>query len=155
MKKKDKRRSRRYGTKEPSIFGVGRHSHVSTTTKNSFSVIPIVANYQDLFTDKVGNNAAYSFWRKKVSERVKDPEKRELLAPVVPPHSFGCKRPSQEQYFYEIFNQDNVDLVDINLNPVTEITPKGLKTTEKEFEFDVLILATGARAGAQSRQMRN
>ena len=86
---------------------------------------------------------------------MKDPEKRELLAPVVPPHSFGCKRPSQEQYFYEIFNQDNVDLVDINLNPVTEITPKGLKTTEKEFEFDVLILATGARAGAQSRQMRN
>lgn len=75
---------------------------------------------------------------------MKDPKKRELLAPVVPPHPFGCRRPCQEQSFYEIFNQDNVDLVDINANPIIEITPKGVKTMEKEYEFDVLVLATGA-----------
>ena len=106
----------------------------------------IVANYQDLFTDKDSNNAAYAFWRKKVSERVKDPKKQELLAPAVPPHPFGCKRPCQEQHFYEIFNQDNVDLVDINTSPILEITPKGVKTKEKEYELDVLVLATGTRA---------
>ncbi|KAF8553192.1 cyclohexanone monooxygenase [Imleria badia] len=102
-----------------------------------------LANYQDLLIDKDSNDAAYAFWRKKVGERVKDPRKRELLAPAIPPHPFGCKRPSQEQHFYEIFNQDNVDLVDINANPILEITPKGVKTKEKEFEFDVLVLATG------------
>ena len=102
-----------------------------------------VANYQDLFYDKDTNDAVYTFWRKKVAERVKDPKKRELLAPAVPPHPIGCKRPSLEQYFYEIFNQDNVDLVDINASPILEITPKGVKTTEKEYEFDVLVLATG------------
>ena len=79
---------------------------------------------------------------------MKDPKKREILAPAVPPHPFGCKRPCQEQYFYEIFNQDNVDLVDINANPITEITQKGLKTKGNEYELDVLVLATGARAGA-------
>ncbi|KAF8553191.1 cyclohexanone monooxygenase [Imleria badia] len=101
-----------------------------------------LANYQDLLTDKDSNDVAYAFWRKKVSERVEDPKKRELLAPAVPPHPFGCRRPCQEQYFYEIFNQDNVDLVDISANPTFEITPKGVKTKEKEYEFDVLVLAT-------------
>ena len=107
----------------------------------------IVANYQDLLSDKDSNDAAYAFWRKKVGERVKDPIKCELLAPVLPPHPFGCKRPCQEQYFYEIFNQGNIDLVDISANPILEITPQGVKTTENEYELDVLILATGARAG--------
>ena len=115
----------------------------------------IVANYEDLLIDKDSNDTAYAFWRKKVSERVKDPIKRELLAPAVPPHPFGCKRPCQEQYFYEIFNQDNVDLIDINVNPILEITPKGVKTAEKEYEFDVLVLATGARAVEPSYQMRS
>lgn len=105
-----------------------------------------MANYQDLFLDKESNDAAYAFWRKKVSERVKDPKKRDLLAPAVPPHPFGCKRPCQEQYFYEIFNQDNVDIIDMNASPILEITPKGVKTTNEEYEFDVLVLATGACA---------
>ncbi|KAI9458454.1 cyclohexanone monooxygenase [Boletus coccyginus] len=102
-----------------------------------------LANYQDLLIDKDSNDAAYAFWRRKVSERIKDHKKRELLAPTIPPHPFGCKRPSQEQHYYEIFNQDNVDVVDIKANPILEITPKGVKTTEKEYELDVLILATG------------
>lgn len=105
----------------------------------------IAANYQDLLYDKPSNDLAYAFWRKKVRERVKDPRKCELLAPAVPPHPFGCKRPSLEQYVYEIFDQDNVDIVDINADPILEITPKGVKTTEREHELDVLILATGER----------
>ena len=115
----------------------------------------IVANYQDLLVDKDSNDASYAFWRKKVSERVKDPIKRELLAPTVAPHPFGCKRPCLEQSFYEVFNQDNVDLVDVNVNPILEITPKGVKTTDKEYELDVLILATGARVEEPPHQTRS
>ncbi|KAG9311543.1 cyclohexanone monooxygenase [Chiua virens] len=102
-----------------------------------------LSNYQDILINKESNNATYTFWRKKVGERIKDSKKRELLAPTVPPHPFGCKRPSQEQCFYEVFNQDNVDIVDINAKPILEITPKGVRTTDKEYELDVLILATG------------
>ncbi|KIJ64835.1 hypothetical protein HYDPIDRAFT_131981 [Hydnomerulius pinastri MD-312] len=102
-----------------------------------------LGNYEDIIIDKACNDEVYAFWRKKVCERVKDPKKRELLAPLVPPHPFGCKRPCLEQYFYEIFNQDNVDLVDINASPILEITPKGVRTTKEEYEFDVLVLATG------------
>lgn len=86
---------------------------------------------------------AYAFWRRKVSERIKDPEKRDLLAPAVAPHPIGSKRQSLEQNFYEILNQDNVDLVDLNATPILEIRENGLKTANKEYEFDVLIFATG------------
>ena len=88
---------------------------------------------------------AYEFWRKKVSERIKNPEKRALLAPEVPPHPIASKRHSLEQTFYEVFNQDNVDLVDVNATPILEINESGLKTANKEYELDVLIFATGAQ----------
>ena len=104
----------------------------------------VVSNYQDVTFNKASNHVVYAFWRRKVSERIKDPKKRALLAPEVPPHPFGTKRPSQEQNFYEIFNQDNVDLVDIRATPILEIHENGLKTVDREYEFDVLVLATGA-----------
>ena len=97
-----------------------------------------------MLLDRAGNDVAYAFWRRKVSERIKDPEKRALLAPEVAPHLFGAKRPSLEQRFYETFNQDNVDLVDIKGRPILEIHENGLKTADKEYEFDVLVFATGA-----------
>jgi cation diffusion facilitator CzcD-associated flavoprotein CzcO len=34
-------------------------------------------------------------------------------------------------------------LVDLKETPIERITPKGIKTTEKEYEFDVIIYATG------------
>ncbi|KAG9311516.1 hypothetical protein JVU11DRAFT_7719 [Chiua virens] len=100
-------------------------------------------NYQDILLNMESNAAAYAFWRKKVGERVKDPRKRKLLAPAVPPHPIGVKRQSLELNFYEVFNQDNVDLIDLKATPILEINEHGLKTAEKEYEFDVLIFATG------------
>lgn len=35
-----------------------------------------VNNYHDMLLDRASNEVAYAFWRKKVSERIKDPEKR-------------------------------------------------------------------------------
>ena len=105
-----------------------------------------MSNYQDILFDKASNEVAYAFWRKKVSERIKDPRKRALLAPEVAPHPFGTKRPSMEQNFYEILNQDNVELVDTKATPILEIHESGLKTADREYEFDVLVLATGTQS---------
>ncbi|KAG8216622.1 cyclohexanone monooxygenase [Butyriboletus roseoflavus] len=102
-----------------------------------------LSNYQDVLIDRVSNEIAYTFWRRKVSGRVKDPQKRKLLAPAVAPHPMASKRQSLEQNFYEIFNQDNVDLVDLNATPILEIHENGLKTANKEYELDVLVFATG------------
>ena len=103
-----------------------------------------VGNYADLlYTDKP-NREAYNFWAKKTRARITDPRKRDILAPLEPPHPFGTKRPSLEQDFYEQFNKPNVDVVDIKANPIKEILPEGILLEDGTVhELDVIALATG------------
>jgi cation diffusion facilitator CzcD-associated flavoprotein CzcO len=120
---------------------------------------PWLGNFIDtLFVDEA-NRHFYDFWRDKVRQRIKDPELWEVLAPTDPPHPFGVKRPSLEQNYYDIFNQDNVHVVDIKANPIARITPKGIVTADGvEHEFDVIVLATGFDAvtgGITSIDIRN
>lgn len=102
-----------------------------------------LASYQDMLSVKAANNEAYAFWREKTRARIQDPRVRDLLAPMEAPYSFGCKRISLEQGFFEIFNKSHVHLVDVNSTPVEAITEKGIRTSEKEWEFDYIICATG------------
>lgn len=102
-----------------------------------------IGTYMDVLTDEVANRTAYDFWRKRTLPRIKDPAVAALLAPEQPPYPFGTKRPSLEQGFFEIFNQDNVDLVDLNANPIEAITPHGIRTRDGALEFDIIVLATG------------
>jgi cation diffusion facilitator CzcD-associated flavoprotein CzcO len=102
-----------------------------------------VGNFQDIYFNEASNLTAYEFWRGKTRARIKDPVLAEKLAPTVPPHPFGVKRPSLEQNYYEVFNQDNVTLVDIRESPIERITPTGVKTKDGEHEIDILVLATG------------
>ncbi|KIW50281.1 hypothetical protein PV05_11883 [Exophiala xenobiotica] len=102
-----------------------------------------LATYKDMLFDLKANEQAYNFWRRQVLKRITDPKKQELLAPKVPPHPWGTKRPSLEQRFYEVIDQPNVSIVDINKSPIEEVTATGLKTKEGHVEVDVIILATG------------
>ena len=45
--------------------------------------------------------------------------------------------------YYSAFRQDNVSIVDLRDNSVEEVTATGLKTQNGEYEFDVLVYATG------------
>jgi cation diffusion facilitator CzcD-associated flavoprotein CzcO len=102
-----------------------------------------LGTYADVLMDEEANLTAYEFWRDKTRQRIKDPELAEKLAPQVPPHPFGVKRPSLEQCYYEAFNQANVSLVDIQESPIEKITATGVKTQDGIHEFDILVLATG------------
>ncbi|CAG9942326.1 unnamed protein product [Clonostachys rosea f. rosea IK726] len=102
-----------------------------------------LATYRDMLFQEDANKEAYNFWKKKVRARIQDPRLQEILAPETQPYSFGCKRISLENGFYEIFNQPNVSLVDVNSTPIVEVTERGIKTTEKEWEFDYIVCATG------------
>lgn len=103
-----------------------------------------VGGYQDVYTDEEVNTWVYNFWRDKTRARIKDPVMAEMLAPTKPPHPFGTKRPCLEQTYYDAFNQDNVELVDIRANPIVEITERGVLTRDgAEREFDLIVLATG------------
>lgn len=103
--------------------------------------------FSDIITNVESNRLAYDFWRTKVHARVKDATTAELLAPQDPPHPFGAKRPSLEQWYYEVFNQENVTLVDIKKTPITEVQPDGVRTAVDKYDLDLLIFATGFDAG--------
>lgn len=62
---------------------------------------------------------------------------------MIKPHPFGCKRISLENGFYELFNDSSVHLFDLNDTPVVAVTPTGIQTTEKEWEFNFVVYATG------------
>ena len=102
-----------------------------------------LATYQDTLFVDASNRFAYDFWRNKVRARINDPAVADKLAPMNPPHHFGIKRPSLEQWYYDMFNQDNVSLVDLNESPIKKVTPNGIVTSDGEHELDILILATG------------
>jgi cation diffusion facilitator CzcD-associated flavoprotein CzcO len=70
-----------------------------------------------------------------------DPELAELLCPKT--HPLGTKRLCLDSGYYETFNRQNVTLVDVRGNPITEITLAGLRTTAAEYDLDILIYATG------------
>ncbi|RDW74255.1 flavin-containing monooxygenase [Aspergillus mulundensis] len=100
-------------------------------------------NYSDLLTSRAANREAYNFWRRTVHRRVRDKAIAEKLAPAKPPHAFGTKRPSLETSYFETFNLPNVELVDVNEDPIVEITAEGVKTTSKLHGLDLLVYATG------------
>jgi cation diffusion facilitator CzcD-associated flavoprotein CzcO len=103
-----------------------------------------LGNYKDMLSDAKANREAYHFWVKKVRNRIGDPRKRDILAPLEQPHFFGVKRPCLEQNYYEQFNRENVDVVDIKNNAIAEFTEKGIKLADgSHYEFDVIALATG------------
>jgi len=66
-----------------------------------------------------------------------------LIAPSKAPHAFGTKRPSLEQRYYDVYNQPNVDLINLEDDHILEVKPKGVQTASGFYELDVLVLATG------------
>ena len=101
------------------------------------------ATFSDITTDMDANNAACEFVRKKIREIVDDPVTAEKLCPT----DLYAKRPLCAHKYFEVYNRDNVSLVDVKANPIEEITAKGLRTADGvEHELDVLILATGFEA---------
>jgi cyclohexanone monooxygenase len=99
--------------------------------------------FSDILSNEEANLTAYQFWRDKTRARINDPLLAEKLAPTDPPHPFGVKRPSLEQNYYDIFNQDNVALVDLKEDPIERMTAKGIDTANSEYEFDIIVMATG------------
>jgi cation diffusion facilitator CzcD-associated flavoprotein CzcO len=98
-------------------------------------------NFRDILTDRLANAAVSDFVARKIRQRVKDQAVAEKLIPRN--HGFGTRRVPLETKYYEAYNQPNVRLVDITETPIERITPKGLKTSDAEYEFDIIVYATG------------
>jgi cation diffusion facilitator CzcD-associated flavoprotein CzcO len=100
-----------------------------------------LSNFRDLHFDKKANDL-YSDWvANKIRQRVNDPVTAEKLIPKN--HGFGTRRVPLETFYYEVFNQDNVQLVNLLEDPILRITETGIQTASKNVDLDVIIYATG------------
>jgi cation diffusion facilitator CzcD-associated flavoprotein CzcO len=100
-----------------------------------------LGNYKDTLTDETANAVLSKFIAAKIRERVDDPAIAEKLIPT--DHGFGTRRVPLETQYYEAYNRPNVHLVDISETPIERVTETGLRTSERDYEFDVIIYATG------------
>jgi cation diffusion facilitator CzcD-associated flavoprotein CzcO/acetyl esterase/lipase len=101
----------------------------------------VVSSYGDLLTDERANDTVADYVRERIRERVKDPKTAELLCPN--DHPYGSKRAALETDYFVTFNRDNVELVDVKSAPIEEVTATAVRTTQGEYELDVIVLATG------------
>ncbi len=100
-----------------------------------------MGNFRDVLIDREANALFSAFVADKIRQRVKDPRVAELLIPK--DHGFGTRRVPQETHYYEVYNQPNVELVSILETPIERITRTGVRTTDREFELDLIVYATG------------
>ena len=99
------------------------------------------APYADVGVDLEANRTVADFVARKISGIVKDPEVADRLTPKTYP--FATKRLCVDTGYYEVFNRDNVTLVDIRETPIEAITATGVRTTGQDYPLDAIIYATG------------
>ncbi|KIY00951.1 uncharacterized protein Z520_03617 [Fonsecaea multimorphosa CBS 102226] len=135
------------GTTEPcGVFDVSdeeRERHFEDIwQRGGFNYLMV--NYNDVVLSKESNQKVYNFWAKKIRQRIKDPRKQELMVPVEAPYYFGTKRCPLEQDYYEMLDRPNVDIVNMNQNPLKTFNATGMLMEDgTQLDFDVVVLATG------------
>jgi cation diffusion facilitator CzcD-associated flavoprotein CzcO len=114
-------------------------------------LVSLIGAFTDVLVSKEANDTAAEFIRAKIRDIVHDPDTAETLSPRSFP--VGTKRPCLDTGYYDTFNSGHVHLVDLRKTPLAEITSKGVRTSEAEYEFDALVFATGfdAMTGALTR----
>ena len=96
--------------------------------------------FSDVLTDENANHVASEYVRQRIRDKVVDPAVAAKLLPTFP---IATKRMCVDTGYYEVYNQPNVSLVDINEHPIVRICGSGLIAGETAHEFDVIIMATG------------
>jgi cation diffusion facilitator CzcD-associated flavoprotein CzcO len=95
-----------------------------------------------MFFNQEANDLCADYIKRKIRNTVKDPVVAEKLIPKGYP--YGTKRQPLDTNYYETFNKDNVLLVDASTDgPIEEITEKGIRAGGNEYEFDIIVFATG------------
>ena len=98
-------------------------------------------NFREIFTDEEANAELSEYVAERIRGRVHDPVVAEKLVPK--DHGFGVQRVPMETGYLEAYNRENVHLVDISETPLERVTETGIRTTERDYDFDIIVYATG------------
>ncbi len=117
----------------------------------SKSAFQMQVAFTDVMTDMAANTVVSEFVCSKIRETVHDPVTAELLCPKTYP--IGGKRLCIGNGYFEMYNRDNVSLVDVKTDPIVAFTATGLRTTAADYALDAIVTATGfdAMTGSLNR----
>lgn len=104
------------------------------------------ASFSDLLHSDAANATAANYICNKIREKVKDPDTAEALAAI--DHYYAAKRPPIDTRYFETYNLDHVELVNLRNTPITRITTDGIVCEastgeEKQYKLDTIVFATG------------
>ena len=97
-------------------------------------------SYADIVIDPDSNERVADYVRSRIAEVVEDPVVAGLLSPT---NTVACKRPCLDTQYYETYNLDHVELVDISTTGIERLTRRGVVAGGVEYEFDAVVFATG------------
>ncbi|WP_419924327.1 flavin-containing monooxygenase [Candidatus Poriferisocius sp.] len=97
--------------------------------------------FDDVMTNAESNQLTAQFVRDKIKDKVDNPDVAYALLEI--DHPLGARRLIVEIDYFETYNRLNVTLVDVATNPITEVTPQGLRTAEGSYDLDLIVYATG------------
>jgi cation diffusion facilitator CzcD-associated flavoprotein CzcO len=102
----------------------------------------LLEGYNDVLINQEANELSADYIRRKIRKTVIDPVVAEKLIPRS--HAYGTKRQPLDTNYYETFNKPNVVLVDAKTDgSIEDITENGIRAGGKEYEFDIIVFATG------------
>ncbi len=99
------------------------------------------AVFNDLVTNIDANKTASDFIKNKIRETVTNKKFASILSDI--DHPYAGKRPPIDSNYFETFNRDNINLVDLRSDPIEKIDKTGIKTKNNHFELDIIVFATG------------
>lgn len=112
--------------------------------------LPFLASFSDLIVNDKANQTASDYINKKIRAIVQEPATATKLSSK---SIVGCKRMCVDSNYYATYNRPNVNLIDLNSEPIITVTPTGIQTAKQNYDLDMIILATGfdAMTGALLR----
>lgn len=106
----------------------------------------ILSTFDDLLVDVESNELLAEWLRAKARGIVRDPAIAATLTSQTYP--VGARRIVIDTDFYETFNRDDVDAVDLNATPIARFTRDGVRLADgREIPLDAIVFATGYDAG--------
>lgn len=103
-------------------------------------------SFTDLVVAEEANEYLRAFLEGKIREIVNDPK---TAAALIPDHPPLTRRPPGEAGYYESFNRDNVELVNLGSDPIADVNAAGVRLLSgRRIDLDLLVCATGFDSGS-------
>ena len=98
-------------------------------------------SFNDLVTNIEANKTASDFIKSKINEIVLNKKFASILSDI--DHPYAGKRPPIDSNYFETYNRDNINLIDLRNDPIKCINRNGIETEKNYFNLDIIVFATG------------